>query len=170
MHCESDKLDELTTWKRIKLGTGLESAADFQRAIEEAGCKISYWGRNPINSSHFNVSSQETEVELVMVSNEDLGFESGAKEVETYARAKELGLVLCPSEVGPQLRLQYKDQPAGTILHIAMEPIIVGDHPEVFTVSHSRHVGLTLNGDHGYCGGYRGRIAKWVFLRNIPCR
>lgn len=54
--------------------------------------------------------SSVTTVELTV---QDLGFPQGAKIAEIQARAKTLGLGLCPLELAPQLRLQYLDQPEG---------------------------------------------------------
>ena len=54
---------------------------------------------------------------------EQLGFPNGATLKEIYAKAKDLGLELCPAEVGPLLRLNYPDQPNGEYLRIAMETI-----------------------------------------------
>ena len=85
---------------------------------------------------------------------------------DTYARAKELGLELCPNEVGPQLRLQYKDQPKGEFLLIAMEPIIgVGGDLSVFDVEHRNDDRLWLNANLGHPGLAWGGIDRWVFLR-----
>ena len=68
----------------------------------------------------------------------DLGLPEGPTTEEIYAAARESGLDLCPAWVGPQLRLDYDDQPDGEILTIAMEPITddVGE-PCVFGVDRS---------------------------------
>ena len=39
----------------------------------------------------------------------DLGFSEGATAAQISERASELGLELCPLELGPHLRLQYLD-------------------------------------------------------------
>ena len=104
------------TWKTIKLGTGFKTADDFRGAIKSAGMFIVNLGNEILNFHAFTVSTEETEVDLVVVSNAELGFNGGAKLEDTCARALELGLELCPNEVGPQLRLQYEDQPYGGLI------------------------------------------------------
>jgi hypothetical protein len=43
----------------------------------------------------------------------DLGFSDGATTTQIFKRASELGLELCPLELGPYLRLEYLDQAEG---------------------------------------------------------
>jgi hypothetical protein len=62
-------------------------------------------------------------VELVLLSAADLGFKSQSSLADVYKRARKVGLELCPAEVGPQLRLDYRNQPRGEALHIAMQPL-----------------------------------------------
>ena len=68
-------------------------------------------------------SKESKEYDFVSFSVEQLGFPNGATLKEIYAKAKDLGLELCPAEVGPLLRLNYPDQPNGEYLRIAMETI-----------------------------------------------
>ncbi len=49
--------------------------------------------------------------------------ESESSLSDVYKRARHVGLGLCPAEVGPQLRLDYGNQPLGEALDIAMEPV-----------------------------------------------
>lgn len=159
---------DFKVWRTIKLGTGLKAADDFSRALGENGCKVSDWSKDILGKSEFTVASEETEVDLVVVSVGELGFKEGATRKDIYERAQELGLALCPSEVGPQLRLQYKDQPQGEWLLVAIDPIADSDgRPFVFHVEHDDK-GLWLR---SYCG-LPGRIwaagSRWVFLRRKP--
>jgi hypothetical protein len=62
-------------------------------------------------------------VDLVVVSGADLGTPTEPSLADVYARAHAHGLSLAPAEVGPQLRLEYLDQPIGEFLHVGMNPI-----------------------------------------------
>lgn len=153
------------TWKAIKLGNGLQTADDFRKAVKQAGLKISDWGNDVLGKQAFSASSEEMEVELAVASVAELGFKGNATREGIYARAQELGLDLCPPEVGPQLRLQYTDQPKGEWLIIAMEPITDSDgRLSLFNVVHVDDA-RWLYADRGYpfsvwCGDHR-----FVFLR-----
>jgi hypothetical protein len=87
-------------------------------------CHLEDLANEIIGCPAFALSRTRTEVDLVVVSAFELGFgKQGASLKDIYARAKSLGFALCPPEVGPQLRIQYLEQPPGEVLHIAMEPI-----------------------------------------------
>lgn len=154
------------TWKTIKLGTGIKDADGFRKALKQVGCNISDWGDGIIGKPAFKVSETETEVELIVVSVGELGFKEGATRADIYKRAQEQGLGLCPNEVGPQLRLQYKDQPKGEWLLIAMEPISgsVGGLRVFF-------VGRRGDGEQWLCDrsgdpdSFWSADDRWVFLR-----
>lgn len=110
-------------WKTIKLGVGLATVDDFCNAFSTSGLRCSQGAIYMLSKSEFAVAGKFTEVDLVVVSGRDLGFEANMRYAQICARAKELGLELCPAEVGPQLRLQHLDQPNGEQVVIAMEAI-----------------------------------------------
>jgi hypothetical protein len=97
----------------------------------------------------FPFGSSKTELDLVVLTAADLGFAPGSVTVaEIYRRALQLGLELCPAEVGPQLRLEYVNQPVGEFLHIAMRPVAtyLGDLVDL-TVANGGAGLLLLGGD-----------------------
>lgn len=156
----------LQTWKTIRLGTSLKTADDFRAGIKTAGMYIGDCGNDILGKPAFVASPEEIEVDLVIVSNADLGFKEEAKLEDTHARALELGLELCPNEVGPQLRLQYGDQPNGEWLLVAMEPIVDLDgHRWLFSVERDDDGERYLYGSYGGPGSIWGADTRFVFRR-----
>jgi len=126
-------LPPLEIWKTVKIGSFSNTDA-IREDIKKAGMKIGDYANDILDKFSLPVEG-ETEINLVLLSVDDLGFINGAKYSEICRRAKEFGLELCPPEVGPQLRLQYKDQPDGQWVTIAMEPITdSGGDPLLFGV------------------------------------
>jgi hypothetical protein len=153
------------TWKTIQLGTGLQTADDFRKEVVKAGMKIGDWANDILGKPAFTATTSETEVELVVASVAELGFKDGATRKDIYVRAQELGLDLCPPEVGPQLRLQYTDQPKGEWLVIAMEPITDSDGDlRLFRVARGDGE-RWLGADRGYPVNFWRGHYRFVFLR-----
>lgn len=153
------------TWKIIKLGTGIKDATGFCTAIGDAKMRIGDWANDILGKPAFKVSDTEQDVDLVVVTPKELGFNGNATYKDICAKANELGLDLCPNEVGPQLRLQYTDQPKDEWLLIAMEAIAGSDgYLVVFLVGHGDG-GLWLDADGGDPGGVWSAGYRFVFVR-----
>ncbi len=100
---------------------------DFKRSLREPDENQPDW-------KQWKIKSPE-EATLIRLRVEDLGFPSGATTDQIYARAEELGLELCPPEVGPQFRLQYANQPMNEYVYVGMKQISAsGGWPHVFYV------------------------------------
>jgi hypothetical protein len=119
-------------WKTIRIGN-FQNAEAIYMAFKQSKMFIGSWAEDILEEVALVTS--ETDINLVALSLEDLGFKKWADYKKICKRAKEMGLELCPAEAGPQLRLQYKDQSDAQFFIIAMEPIAdsVGDL-EVFEV------------------------------------
>jgi len=153
---------DFTVWKTIKLGTH-KTAGTLKKALTDKGCRISDWAADILK--RMTVSPTEVELDLFYVSVAELGFKDGAKRSDIYERALKFGLELCPNEVGPQLRLQYDDQPRDEWLLIAMEPIRGScGLLDVFGVGRDGG-GLWLNDNTGNPGIFWLASNRWVFVR-----
>lgn len=101
---------------------------------------ISNYARSMINNPEFVVVEKPELVDLVRLKVSGLGLSQTTTVKDIYIKAEELGLELCPPEVGPQLRLNYeqifkKDQPKGEGFYIGMKPLSgCGRYPGVFIV------------------------------------
>ena len=90
-----------------------------------------------IDNSKFPDQIAEQELELVRITVASLGFNQMATTEQIYLKAKELGLELCPPEVGPEYRIAYKNQPNGEWIYMGMEQITGRDGgPDVFSLGH----------------------------------
>ena len=115
---------DIPIWKTITLGTFGHPSA-LRQALQAARCRIGSLATDVLGQPDFTIADTRTQVGLTVLSVADLGFgPAGASRGAFYRRAAQLGLDLCPIELAPQLRLQYRDQPIGEILHIATEPIL----------------------------------------------
>lgn len=151
-------------WKQIILGTGIKDTDGFRNAIKDGGMLISDWANDIIGKPAFNMATEKGEVDLVVVSVVELGFKEGAKIKDIYAAAKKRGLELCPNEVGPQLRLQYQDQPKDEWLIIGMKPITdSGGVLRVFEVG-CLDGGLWISATSGSPDNVRDGTRRFVFV------
>lgn len=154
---------QFSVWKTLKLG-GYKTVAELIQAVKDGSGKISEWATDILGKPAFTVAPEETEVDLVKVTVAELGFKKGATHKQIYKRAQELGLQICPSEVGPQLRRQYADQPNNEWILIGMKPIRdSGGDLDVFHVVRGDG-GLWLNTYFGRPDSVCGADDQWVFV------
>jgi hypothetical protein len=122
-----------------------------------------YYANDIIRKNTFTVVLEEKEIQLIKISVAELGFKIGATYRNLCLRAKEIGLTLCPSEVGPQLRLQYKDQPSGECLNIGMEPILGSNGLVcIFTIKQDGHRSV-LGDKSGVSGFFVDSMDYFIF-------
>jgi hypothetical protein len=153
---------EMPVWKTVKLGT-CKTPSEYRKALKKAGMRIGDWGDDILG--RITCSKEEIDLDLVVLSVGDLGLKDGAKYSDICAKAVELGLELCPAEVGPALRLQYGDQPKGEWLRIAMEAITDRDGSLSFFYVERGGDGLWLRGHGGLPDGVWGAVHRFVFGR-----
>ncbi len=111
------------TWKTISIGMH-ENAGTLRDALGRKRCRFGPNVAEILDHPNFNINKSRARVQLAALSVTQLGFHGQpASLAEIYARAAKLGYELCPAEIGPQLRLQYMNQPLGEFLHIAMQPL-----------------------------------------------
>lgn len=121
-----------TTFKTISLGE-YKTSGSLVTALEKENIQIGTYARQILQK--VTPQTKKEDIDLCVVSVKDLGFSSWATRTDIFARARELGLELCPPETGPLLRLAYPDQPLYEWLRVAMEPIADSDgNPNVFNL------------------------------------
>jgi len=157
---------DVPTWKAIEIGNFADTLT-LRDELDVRGCSVGGQAAEILARPTFAVSSQRTEVELVNLSPAQLGFTSDSVSLASvYARAQQLGFDLAPAEVGPQLRIQYFDQPMGEFLIIGMEPIKTwGGEPVILNVANGG-AGLILIGQNGRDEAEIPVTSRFVFARS----
>jgi hypothetical protein len=151
-------------WKTISLGAYASSTAMFD-ALDEASVHIGDLADEVLHRPAFTRSKMKTHVQLVVLSATDLGLSARESLASVYARASRLGYELCPPEVAVQLRLQYRDQPVGEFLDIAMEPIATYEGELVGLSVANGGAGLMLVGQTVSLETVPDRGMRFVFVR-----
>lgn len=116
-----------------KLEIGGKSKQQLVAEMKQRGINIYEDAQQMIDSTDFTTLPQKDSIDLVRLRVQDLGLKGTPTTDEVYAKANELGLDLCPAEVGPHLRLKNTDQPLGEWYLIGMKQIAVRHgHSHVF--------------------------------------
>ena len=132
--------------------------------MEKNKISISQVGKSMMNNPEFTISQKSEHINLIRISVKDLGFPKGATATEIYKKAQKFGLELCPAEVGPQLRLQYKDQPKGEYITVGMKPIANSEGSLVFFVWRNTDGELELGFGNGIPDSHWDIRTYFVFV------
>jgi hypothetical protein len=150
-------------WKTITIGT-YRSVGELRDALRAAHIWIGDVATEALDLPALALAETETEIDLAVIPVEQLGFgASGATLGDIQERAKRRGLVLCPAEVALQLRLQYRRQPVGEFLLVAMEPLAMPDGRHVSFVVGNGGAGLAIIGRRIAADDLIAPLTKLVF-------
>jgi len=158
---------EVAVWKTIMLGTFADSFA-LRNALDAKGCNVGDLAEEVLARPDFIISSTKADVELVAITAAELGFKTDTVTLAAiYARARQLGFRTAEAEVGPQLRLQYFDQPIGESLIIGMEPIKRWSGEPVILNVFNGGAGLILIGQDGRPDAKISVVSRFLFVRPV---
>jgi hypothetical protein len=152
-------------WKSVQVGTFASKRALYQ-ALDDADCAIGDTAVQILVAPEFRLGREAMKLDLVAISVSALGFARDKAALKNvYARAQSLGFALAPPEVGPQLRLQYSEQPMGESLKIAMAPLRTRAGPSsIFTVVNGG-AGLLLLAENVASETELDPSSRFVFVR-----
>jgi hypothetical protein len=81
--------------------------------LQQSFILMNEYGERLFADDRFTTSEIKYTLQTVELTVGDLGFPDGATTTLIFTKARELGLELCPLELGPYLRLEYLDQTEG---------------------------------------------------------
>jgi hypothetical protein len=100
---------EFKIWQTITLGTCVGGPHYCELIDARTGLNSDNYAQTLLKSRGFTISANQYEIDLTHVGVTELGFnEHEATYEEVCARAIERGLVLCPTDAGPELYLKVQ--------------------------------------------------------------
>lgn len=97
--------------RTVEVG-GLTKSQLIQK-LQQSSILMNEYGERLLADDKFSTSDTKYSLQTVELTVRDLGFPDGANTTQVFKRASDLGLELCPLELGAYLRLEYLDQPEG---------------------------------------------------------
>lgn len=97
----------------VAVRVGGLSKAELLSDLSQAGVRLNAAAEALFADARFTTSPESQLVQTAQVSVGSLGFPVGATFETLVERAAKNGLALCPLELGPHFRLQFRDQPEG---------------------------------------------------------
>ncbi|WP_427051623.1 helicase [Paenibacillus sp. TC-CSREp1] len=82
----------------------------LQHKLQQCSIQINEYGKTLLTSEKFIMSHTKKRLQTVELAVKHLGFRDGAATLQLFQTAVDLGLQLCPMELGPYLGIQYLDQ------------------------------------------------------------
>ncbi|MEK7498461.1 MAG: hypothetical protein AAB611_01215, partial [Patescibacteria group bacterium] len=133
--------------RRENLDIPMKTPQEWEEELKKKNINISDRAREMLYHKDFITLKEPETIDLVRLTVADLGFLRATTTQQIFDRAQELGLELCPPEVGLAQRLKDTNQPIYGWYSPAMKQISASDgDPSVFELEH--YVGgLWLNID-----------------------
>lgn len=131
--------------RRQQIKIGGKTNEQLQQELEQAGVKVTSYAQDMMRNHGFTTQHAPQTLDTVRLKVGDLGLSGYPTTDQIYKKAQELGLALCPAEVGPHMRLATKDQPIRDYFWIGMKQIADSDgFPGVFDLARNED-GLWLH-------------------------
>ena len=150
----------------VTLGN-IRGAENFRRALSDADCLIGDTANSLLDRPEFMLSCEDREVDTVIVSVRDLGFDGGAMRGDIYLRIAELGLFLFLGDGGPQIRLRYRSQARGERLLVGLQPLRdASGQYRIFCVDRNENGARYLGAVNASLDYVWPANTLWIFHRN----
>ncbi|WP_066050744.1 helicase [Robertmurraya korlensis] len=113
MRIPNEKLYPECSFITRTLEVGGLTKCELIKKLQQSSILINEYGERLLADERFTTSETKYRLQTIELTVGNLGFPDGATTTQFFKRANELGLELCPIELGPYLRLEYLDQPEG---------------------------------------------------------